>query len=290
MGGLECSECNKTFGSEKSLEQHMQDRHKQAAVEEACEECETPMQSGKSLRLISREILGIFFGQNSRQSVEREMIKLALMTFGVLLVLAGIGYWGFLLNNPNFLPRFGLLLLYLMIGGVANSAVIWHLRAYKNVSCQTGMMIGMTTGMLSGFTVGLIIGVSNGIFVGAVVGLVFGFLLGGWAGKCCGIMGVLEGQMAGFMAGPMGAMTAIMMVNDNYLWFIALALFFEIVIFAGLMFLVYKENAGQGLNIVKKTAKQDFFPFLAVNFIILLFLAWLMLYGPKSALIRIVLS
>ena len=48
--------------------------------------------------------------------------------------------------------------------------------------------------------------------------------------------------MAGFMGGPMGAMTSIMMVSDNYLSFIPIALVFEVVILAGVMYLVYQEN------------------------------------------------
>lgn len=284
MAEFECSFCRKTFNEQKSLDQHMENKHNGAQRQPV------GLHEEAGLREITREIFGVFFGFQARQSVEREMLKLALMTFASLLALGAIGYFGFFENTPNFLEKFGLLLFYLQVGLVANSAAIWHLKAYSNVSCQTGMMIGMTTGMLSGFLVGLIVGISNGMFVGAVAGSLIGIFVGSWAGKCCGIMGILEGQMAGFMAGPMGAMTSIMMVNDNYLLYIPLALFFEIIILGGIMYLVYQENEGQQLNIAKRTAKGDFFAFLAVNFVVLLVLAWLMVFGPKSALFQISLT
>ncbi len=291
MNSHECDICGKTFSSHEGLLSHQKDRHPNREAEK-CEDCEpeSAHHAEQSLRGLSREVWGVFLGRQARQSVEREMLKLALMTLASLLVLGAIGYFGFFSNSPNFLGRFGWLLIYLLIGLVANSATIWHLKSYRNVSCQTGMMIGMTCGMLSGFLVGLIIGATNGMFVGAVAGLLVGILLGSWAGKCCGTMGVLEGQMAGFMAGPMGAMTSIMMVNDNYLAFIPIALVFEIIILGGVMFLVYQENGGKQLNIAKKTAKSDFFVFLVVNFVVLLALAWLMVYGPKSELFAIRLT
>ncbi len=287
MAEFECNDCGKIFSQEEALEQHIESKHGKnfSAREES-----HSMHSEPSLRKITAEVLGVFFGRQAQQSVEREMLKLAAMTFVSLFALGAVGYFGFFGGNKNFLERFGLLLFYLMVGLVANTAAIWHLKAYKGVSCQTGMMIGMTTGMLSGFLVGLVLGVTNGMFVGALAGLLVGVLVGSFAGKCCGIMGVLEGQMAGFMAGSMGAMTSIMMVNDNYLSFIPIAVFFEVVIFAGLIYMVYEENGGKQLNIAKKTARADFVFFLAANFTILLILAALMVFGPKSALFQISLN
>lgn len=282
MAEFECSDCGKIFSLQEALEQHRESKH------EARKSIGLHEEAG--LREMGKEVLGIFFGKNARQSVEREMLKLAAMTFTGLMVLGAVGYFGFFAGNQNFLQKFGLLLFYLTVGLVANSAVVWHLKSYKGISCQTGMMVGMTTGMLSGFLVGLVLGVTNGMFVGALSGLFVGVLVGSFAGKCCGIMGVLEGQMAGFMAGPMGAMTSIMMVNDNYLLYIPIAVAFEVIIFAGLIYLVYQENGGQLLNIAKKTAKSDLVFFLAANFTILLILAWLMIFGPKSALFQISLN
>lgn len=261
-------------------------------TEEHCEECETPSHphQEKPLRSLAKDVWAVFFSSEKKHTVEREMLKLALWTFIAMLVLGGVGYWGFFSKDPQFMARHGIHIFYLMIGLVAVSATLWHLKAYRNVSCQTGMMVGMTVGMMTGFIVGMIVGISNGMFIGSVSGLVLGILAGSWAGKCCGMMGVLEGQMAGFMAGPMGAMTTIMMVADNYLWFIPLALFFIVIVLGGLMFLLYQENGGKQLNVAKKTAKEDFFLFLVVNFIVLLALAWLMIYGPKSALFQVALS
>lgn len=281
MAEFECSECGKNFSEKKALEQHIESKHKESEG--------VGLHKEASLRAIAREILGIFLGRNSSQSVEREMLKLALMTFVSLVVLSAIGYFGFFANSQGFLEKFGFLLFYLLIGIVANSAAIWHLKSYKNVSCQTGMMIGMTVGMLFGFLIGLIIGVTNGMFVGAVTGSLTGILVGSWTGKCCGIMGVLEGQMAGFMAGPMGAMTSIMMISDNYISFIPIAIVFELIILGGIMFLVYQESGGMPQS-TKKTARGDFIVFLFANFLVFIALAWLMIFGPKSELIQIALA
>ncbi len=292
---FDCPTCGKGFRSEEALRMHADSKHNglpESKPEENCADCEVPSypHREKPLRSLAKDVLDVFFSARKKQSVEREMLKLAVWTFIGLLVLGAIGYWGFFSSSPQFMERHGIHVFYLMIGLVAISATMWHLKAYQNVSCQTGMMVGMTVGMLTGFLVGMIVGISNGMFVGSVAGLLLGVLVGSWAGKCCGIMGVLEGQMAGFMAGPMGAMTTIMMVSDNYVWFIPIALLFSVMILAGLMFLLYEENSGKQLNIAKKTAKQDFFLFLVVNFVVLLALAWLMIYGPKSALFQVSLN
>lgn len=261
-------------------------------MSKACPDCEPSSEANAepSLGGLATEVARIFVGKKAGHSVEREMLKLSAWTFIALLILGAIGYWGFFGRTPDFLARYGLLLFYLLVGMVAVSATVWHLKAYRGVSCETGMMAGMTVGMLSGFLVGLIIGITNGMFVGSVAGMLIGIFLGSWCGKCCGIMGVMEGQMAGFMAGTMGAMTSIMMLNDNYLLYIPIALVFIVVILAGLMFLLYKENAAKNLSTAKKTAREDFMLFLSVNFIILLALAVLMLYGPKSALVLVPLG
>lgn len=250
--------------------------------EENCAECDAPTEH--SLRSINRDIVGIFVGKNAAQSVEREMLKLAVLGLLGVGVLALIGYWGFFRFVADFDSKYALLAVYLLVGLIVNAAVVWHSRTYRNVSCQTGMMIGMTTGMLSGFLVGMIVAATNGMLVGSVAGLLVGIFIGSWAGKCCGIMGVLEGQMAGFMAGPMGAMTTIMLLVDHYEWFIPLALVFEVIMLAGLVFMVYKENNGQQLNIVKRTAKEDWLVFIVVTFAFWLVLVLVMVYGPKGLL------
>lgn len=301
---LNCPACGKGFRSDEALQMHADSKHGGlenikhgetiVAATESNTDSDRDSAEENSLQNLFKEVLAIFFGSKSKHSVEREMLRLAGMTLFALLVLGAVGYWGFFSSSPAFMERFGLLLLYLMIGSVAVSATLWHLKCYQKVSCSTAMMVGMTVGMLAGFLTGMIVGATNGMFVGSVTGLVVGVLVGSWAGKCCsmhkGIMGVMEGQMAGFMAGPMGAMTSIMMIADNYLLFIPIALFFIIVILGGLMFLLYAENAGQKLEAVKKIAKNDFLFFLIVNFIVLLALALLMVYGPKSALFSISLT
>lgn len=296
MAGFSCDLCKKTFRIEADLDRHKLDAHAFGADADSGEpESENAgvvsgVTSWTSLRSLGREALDVFVSPSKKNSVEREMLKIMLMTLVALAVLGWMLFMFFSRLYPRFVEHYGLLLAYLGAGLVVISATIWHLKAYRNVSCQTGMMVGMTVGMLSGFWVGLIVGATNGMFVGSVAGLAVGVFVGSWCGKCSGVMGILEGQMAGFMAGPMGAMTSVMMIADNFLWFIPIALVVIAAILFGLMFMLFKENAGQELNVARKQAQKDFFLFFGANIVVLIALAWLMAFGPKSPLFTLPLN
>jgi hypothetical protein len=250
---------------------------------EECEDCE-PTEKEPSLRSITKETIAVFFSSKEKQALEREMFKLAVWTFLGLLVLSGIGYWGFFSKSTGFLEKFGFPLLYLLIGQTAVSSALWHMKCHRNVPHSAGMMIGMTIGMMAGFLVGMIVGATNGMFVGSIAGLLVGVVVGSWAGKCCGIMGVLEGQMAGFMAGPMGAMISVMLIADHLNWFLPIGLVFIVFILASLVYYLHREASASVLQVLHKKAREDFFVFLFLNFVVFLALAWLVIYGPKSAL------
>ncbi len=280
MVEVPCSMCDKTFQTAADLERHMQAKHPQNVPAELVVESESVQP--RSLRIITKEVLGIFFGRQKKQCVEREMLKLGLYTILGLLVLGGIAYRSFFSKVAGAGFHHVLLLVYLMIGTVTCFATLWHTRSYPNATHMTGMMVGMTIGMTMGFSVGLVLGATNGLFVGAILGLIAGVVAGAYAGKCCGIMGVLEGQMAGYMAGPMGAMTSLMMLNDHYKIFIPVALFVQVTILAGLMYIVYTENNGRSLDLAQRNARTGFWKFFLMNFLVWLALSFIIFFGPKS--------
>lgn len=235
-----------------------------------------------STRKLYHEALSIY---SKPDSLERQSVFLAVSSFLFCLILGAVGYFSFWANLPNFWPSYGWFLALLLVGWIPVSATAWYVRQYLKVSCSVGMMIGMALGMLSGFWVGLMLGLTNGMLVATLVGTVTGFLVGAWTGKCCGWMGVLEGLMAGFMAGPMGAMTAIMMINDNYWIYFGLALVLLVAMLLGLKAMTRVELGNE--HVRRASAKQDWLVFAMINFIVLLAFALIMIYGPKSALIAV---
>lgn len=243
-----------------------------------------------SVRGTMKETLDIFlnFKQNDHPAVQA--LQLGFFTLIGMLILFAIGYFGIFSQFPDFMAKFGWLMIDLMIAIVMVSTSAWYWKAYQTVSCSTGMMVGMIQGMLTGFLIALIIGVSNGMFIGAVIGIIAGVALGAWVGKCCGVMGILEGEMAGFMAGPMGAMTSIMMLNDQYMLFIPIAIGFSAVFLANTALTGHQENLERDCCVAKRSIKEEYLLFLGLNFVAFLILAGIMLYGPKSALFSITLN
>ncbi|MDO8537598.1 MAG: heavy-metal-associated domain-containing protein [archaeon] len=216
--------------------------------------------------------------------------KLLIFSFVSLLIVFGLqyaAYFGFFKSIPNFSTKFAPYLAMLAIAVVANAATIWHTKAYQGLSCISNCMVGMTTGMISGITIGVIIGATNGMFVGTLVGMIVGISTGLYTGRCCGIMGALEGSMAGFMSGLMGAMLSVMLFNDNLLLFLPIFLIAAISILAGLMFFVYKESNGESMKKANEVAS-EFLAFLVVVGVITIALTFLMVWGPKSAILRLV--
>ncbi len=282
MSGMVCDRCQKSFKTEADLDQHRLDAHAfgstSAASEAECEECET---GEYSLRKIASEMSGMIFTQKG-PSLERSGLVLGLVSMVGILALSFVLFLVVLRGQMAIWDQFGSWALYLLVGLLANAVLVWYVKAYGVLPHHLGMMIGMVSGMFSGFWVGLVLGATNGMFVGSLAGLLVGFLVGSYAGKCCGIMGVLEGQMAGYMAGPMGAMTSLMMLNDHYKIFIPVALFVQVTILAGLMYIVYTENNGRSLDLAQRNARTGFWKFFLMNFLVWLALSFIIFFGPKS--------
>ncbi len=118
------------------------------------------------------------------------------------------------------------------------------------------------------------------MFVGSVFGMALGIFLGGWNGKCCGIMGAMEGAMAGFMGGIMGAMTSVMTLNDHVVWLGIIILIISACIVLGLHYMIYKEMKER-----EREKHGGYFMVIALSFILTAITTWIMLFGPKSALV-----
>jgi hypothetical protein len=146
---------------------------------------------------------------------------------------------------------------------------------------MSGMMIGMTIGMIAGFLAGFYVGATNGMFWGSVFGIGIGMALGIWNGMCCGIMGFMEGAMAGFMGGLMGAMTAVMMLNDNLKTASVIMFVIGGIILFSLTYMVYKETKEKDREIFSSD-----FSTIVVSAILTLATAWMMVFGPRSALFQ----
>jgi len=222
------------------------------------------------------------FNENKKKyAIERKGIFYSIMVFIILTALEFIAYMGFLQFIPNFLPKYGIWLLYLNITIVLLGLGIWHFFAYKGqVTCMTGMMIGMTTGMQTGMMIGAIVGATNGFFTGSMVGMLTGAFIGATTGKSCGVMGFMQGLMSGIMAGTMGAMISVMMFTDHINIFMPIYIVLNAIIVLALPYMVFEEVVEH-----KKVHRQplDFATYAAVCVIITAILVAIMVYGPKSA-------
>ena len=215
--------------------------------------------------------------------VEKSMLTTALSTLLFLIFVELVAYYGFFRTIPNFFPKYGYYILFLIVAIVSNAMALWHCRAYQHIfSCTTGMMVGMTIGMSAGFSIGMLVGATNGMFIGSAAGIIIGMLAGSYAGNCCGVMGIMEGMMAGLMGGLMGAMTSVMTINDRVIFMIPLLTISMLIILIGLMVMVYQEEIRKKPDVHRKIF--TFLPFITVNFIILIAITFLMVYGPRSLL------
>jgi hypothetical protein len=84
------------------------------------------------------------------------------------------------------------------------------------------------------------------------------------------------------MGGLMGAMTSVMTLNDNIKLLIPILILNMIIIVIGLIIMIYKEEISSREDIHYEGFQ--FLPFITVNFIIILILTYLMVYGPRSFL------
>ncbi|MEK6854714.1 MAG: hypothetical protein AABX73_00655 [Nanoarchaeota archaeon] len=211
--------------------------------------------------------------------VEGELIKTMLYSLITSFILLGAFYYLKLKKIDNFIPDYGFYLVFAALSYALLVPTIRQVRAYKQFSCMSGMMIGMTAGMMAGFLAGFYAGATNGMFVGGIFGMGAGILLGVWLGSCCGVMGFMEGMMAGFMGGLMGAMTSVMMLNDNVKIATVIMFIVTSIILISLNYMIYLETREN-----ERQRKEEHLITLIITFILTLATTWLMVFGPRSAL------
>jgi len=224
---------------------------------------------------------GEFTKALTKNGAEGELIKSVFISLVTSLIFLTIIYFLKLKNIDNFIPKYGFYLFFVILSYSLILPSVKHIKAYKEFTCMSGMMIGMTIGMVGGFLPGFYVASTNGMFYGGIFGMIIGIFFGVWNGKCCGIMGIMEGIMAGFMGGLMGAMTAFMLLNDNLK---AAAIIIFIVcsfIIVGLNYLIYKETR----EMEKKHRDNRLF-IVIWSLILTAITLWLMVFGPRSLLFQ----
>ncbi len=219
---------------------------------------------------------------NPEFAAERELVEMALLSFGLIALTAWMLFVIAFDSSPKLLGKLGFFVALDALASVASVSTIYHFKLFRREwSCMSGMMIGMTIGMGTGFLFGALIGATNGMFVGSLVGMAIGMPVGAWAGRCCGIMGVMEGLMAGLMSGTMGAMLSVMMLNDHLHEFLAILWVTSIGILSALSFMMYKE-AG---SLKKEHFDVSFFEFFMASLIPFLVIFAIMVFGPRSGVL-----
>jgi len=157
---------------------------------------------------------------DSHVQVESRLLNYALGTTAIL-ALAGAASYGTMLGTYGNPASAASLIFFVILSAVMTVYSVSHMDTYrKGMTCSNGMMVGMTAGMVGGYMIGAVIGATNGMFVGSVTGTAAGIAIGLAVGRHSGVMGAMEGIMAGLMSGTMGAMTTVMMINDNLLAFL----------------------------------------------------------------------
>lgn len=215
----------------------------------------------------------------NKDGAEGELLKTVLISLVTSFLIIGLLYFFKLRYIENFIPKYGFYLFFIVLSYAIILPSVFHIKAYKEFACMSGMMVGMTIGMLAGFLIGYYIGATNGMFWGSVVGMAVGIFLGAWNGKCCGVMGIMEGVMAGLMGGLMGAMTAVMMLNDHLKAAGVIVFVINAAISIGLNYMIHKEMKG-----VERENKQDIFLVILLSLILTAITIWFMVFGPRSAL------
>jgi hypothetical protein len=222
-------------------------------------------------------ILSVLAGE-PQVEIEAKLMNYAAASAAILI---GLGIFSNLLKGFGSPSTAVALLLLVVATAVMTVFSYLHMSCYrKSVPCMHGMMIGMTIGMMGGFLTGVLTGATNGMFVGSVVGMLFGIALGLGLGRFSGVMGAMEGVMAGLMSGTMGAMTSVMMLNDNLMAFLYILTGVCAVIFGGLSYMMYRE-AGSAPN---PEYSGDFKRFFAASVLICTILIAIMIYGPKGTI------
>ena len=222
---------------------------------------------------------------SKKMQTEKQMVKVGAIAFIIIAAAMYALYLGYFRLIPNFGAKYGLYMLYTAISVTVIGVGIWHIKSYRHAfDCSMGMMVGMTVGMMVGFLLGAIIGATNGMFMGSVYGMFTGMFSGAWCARNCGIMSVMEGLMAGLMGGLMGAMTTVMMLNDNLVIFMPTLIGSIIVIMAGMSVMIYKESVEHRDTIPTKD-RYEMFSYITLLFMLAILTTFIMVYGPKSALL-----
>ena len=220
-----------------------------------------------------------FIKELNGKRVEGELVKTLLYSLLISFLFLGLLYFFRFRKIENFIPQYGLSLLFVTLSYALIVPTMRQVRAYREMPCMSGMMVGMTSGMVAGFLPGFYVASTNGMFIGGFFGVALGIILGIWNGKCCGIMGFMEGIMAGFMGGLMGAMTAFMLLNDNLKIAAVIVFVINAIIIIALNYMVYRE-----MKETEKQLKEDHFFTVVITFILIAITTWLILFGPRSAL------
>jgi len=216
---------------------------------------------------------------------EKQMIIVGIISFTIIAIGMVMLYFGHFKAIPNFSERYGLYMIYTTISITVIGIGIWHIKSYRHTfNCSMGMMVGMTIGMMIGFLLGAIIGATNGFFMGSVYGMFLGMFTGAWCARNCGMMSIMEGLMAGLMGGIMGAMTTVMMLNDSIVLFMPILIGSIVVIMGGMSMMIYKESVEYRDNISKKD-KYEMFSYISLLFMLATLTVFIMVYGPKSAIL-----
>jgi hypothetical protein len=213
----------------------------------------------------------------SGNRVEGELIRTIFYSLITSFTVLGLLYYLKFRFIENFMTTYGYFLFFAALSYSLIIPAVRQVRAYKEFTCMTGMMVGMTIGMIAGFLPGFFLGSTNGMFVGSVFGMAVGITMGIWNGKCCGIMGVMEGMMAGFMGGLMGGMTALMLLNDHLIASMIIVFSISAVILFSLNYLIFKE-----MKLEERKLREDHFWTFILSFILIILTIVVMIVGPRG--------
>jgi len=122
------------------------------------------------------------------------------------------------------------------------------------------------------------------MFVGAAFGMFTGMAIGAWCTRTCGVMSVLEGLMGGLMAGLMGAMTTVMLINENLLLFMPLLIGSCALILGGMSYMIYREHM-ENREEIAKLDRYDMLTYLSAMFVFTIIVTIIIIWGPKSVLV-----
>lgn len=220
-----------------------------------------------------------FINELNGKKVEGELVKTIIYSILTSAVFFLILYFIKFNQISNFLPKYGLPLFLSALSFAIVVPAMRQVRAYGEMACMPGMMIGMTFGMVASFLPGFYVASTNGMFIGGLFGIAVGLVLGIWTGSSSGIMGIMEGIMAAFMGGLMGAMTAFMLLNDHLKAAGIIVFVICAVIMAGLNYMIYQETKS-----MERKRREDHFFTILLTFILIALTAWLIVFGPRSAL------